>query len=339
MRKISLLTLILCVMVLTSCSDRFWQSMAQGSMMALGGASPYGYNSYTRYAPAYNPYIGYTPVMPYSSTSSSSATSEPIEKELKIEENGFKWYETKQGEKRGAEDYNHNVLISLSRGYTFIVFHPLEGKTGYFGVQKDGKKGACDAFGEEVIAPLYENALYYKVFRYKDSSGNLKSTHWDLDSDGKRKEIASKSIMFIGGRLYDKGELTTDKTQYNFIYDCYSSYMEFRILDGVGKEVERHKFIPSTSILMVTDKSTFGKSIKIQYRENGDDKLIRLNNLADTIFDFVFVDSFDSNGKAKDIRAYIIDLGANESKYNELKEAVKKYPWNRTIHEEKDTED
>lgn len=35
----------------------------------------------------------------------------------------------------------------------------------------------------------------------------------------------------------------------------------------------------------------------------------------------------------------MVELEDNESKYNELSEAVKKYSWNRIIHNEKTSDD
>ena len=108
-----------------------------------------------------------------------------IEKELQIE-TGFKWYEVKQRGNVGAEDYYNNTLIPLSRGYSFICFHSKEGHVGYFSIQKNGKCGACDITGKEVISPSYESVFYASDgFNYKNSSGSYVPTGWYLDSEGK----------------------------------------------------------------------------------------------------------------------------------------------------------
>jgi len=113
-----------------------------------------------------------------------------IDKELEIE-TGFKWYSTKQNGKYGAEDYYHNTLIPLSRGYDFICFHPKYGHVGYFGVKKNGKEGACDITGMEILSTSYESVIYSSDgFNYKSSSGSYIPTGWYLDSEGKAtKEV------------------------------------------------------------------------------------------------------------------------------------------------------
>ena len=108
-----------------------------------------------------------------------------IEKELQIE-TGFKWYETEQNGKYGAEDYYNNTLIPLSRGYDFIMFLSEEGHVGYFSVKKNGKYGACDITGKEVISTSYESVFYASDgFNYKNSSGSYVPAGWYLDSEGK----------------------------------------------------------------------------------------------------------------------------------------------------------
>lgn len=108
-----------------------------------------------------------------------------IDKDLEIE-TGFKWYRTKQNGKYGAEDYYHNTLIPLSRGYEFICFHSEDGHVGYFGVKKNGKYGACDITGKEIISTSYEFVFYASDgFKYKNSSGSYVPTGWYLDSEGK----------------------------------------------------------------------------------------------------------------------------------------------------------
>jgi len=113
-----------------------------------------------------------------------------IDKSLQIE-TGFKWYRTKQNGKYGAEDYYHNTLIPLSRGYESICFHPKEGHVGYFGVEKNGKEGACDITGKEIISTSYESVFYAgDGFNYKNSSGSYVPTGWYLDKEGKAtKEV------------------------------------------------------------------------------------------------------------------------------------------------------
>lgn len=338
MKQLTILAFAVGSLMLASCNEAFWQGMAQGAQQYAMGMSPYGYN----------PYMGYSPVTtsPRTNTSSTSSNSLPIKKELKIESNGFKWYNTKQGTKEGAEDYNHNTLIPLSRGYTFIVYHPREGLSGYFCVWKNDKIGACDATGKEVISPIYKDAICFSSsgFNYKNSNDEWVPIGMGLDDEGRAVEKATKVIEFPVELTSINGDLITDKTKYKFRYECYKSRMEFKVYDGSYKEIESYIFIPSSSILtygnaISSDTKGYGKAIKIQFEHNGVTKMIKLCKMYDLFFNFLFIDSFDSAGKAKDKRIFTVDLGDCNSKYNELSEAVKQYSWNRTIHDEKETDD
>lgn len=141
------------------------------------------------------------------------------EKELQTESDGFQWYKLYQNEKRGAQSKSGTTLIPLSRGYTFICYHTMDG--GWFSVDKgnkeygvcditgkeiiapgryddayyrnkdgyvyvdvklNGKEGVCDGNGREIIAPRYESLICSDgVFEYKDASGNWVSTGVSLD--------------------------------------------------------------------------------------------------------------------------------------------------------------
>lgn len=63
-------------------------------------------------------------------------------KTLKTESDGFQWYQLEQNGKFGAQSMGGTTFIPLSRGYTFICYHQTEG--GWFSVEKNGSKGACD---------------------------------------------------------------------------------------------------------------------------------------------------------------------------------------------------
>jgi hypothetical protein len=119
-----------------------------------------------------------------------------IEKDLKIE-TGLTWYKVTQHGNVGAEDYNHNTLIPLTRRYDRIYFIDKEGHKGYFSVEKNGKEGVCDITGKEVISPSYESVFYSSDgFNYKNASGSYVATGWYLDSEGKAtREIPIKKDM------------------------------------------------------------------------------------------------------------------------------------------------
>ncbi|MCR5193074.1 MAG: WG repeat-containing protein [Bacteroidales bacterium] len=107
-----------------------------------------------------------------------SATWAQTTKDLRTENDGFKWYNTFSSDSRhqGAESSDGTTLIPLSRGYTFICYHSESYGCGYFGVRKNGKEGVCNIKGKEIIAPergydkIYlfiesPNKGYYKVVR------------------------------------------------------------------------------------------------------------------------------------------------------------------------------
>ena len=83
---------------------------------------------------------------------------------LQTEKNGFKWYIIwKDRNGYGAEGEDGSTLIPLSRGYNHINFSPLYNGTGYFEVERNGKVGACDITGKEIIAPdKYDMVLFYE---------------------------------------------------------------------------------------------------------------------------------------------------------------------------------
>lgn len=127
----------------------------------------------------------------------------PIEKDLKTESDGFKWYLVRQGKKYGAEDYMNHKLIPLSRDYTSIYYRAEEGHKGYFRVSKDHKEGACDLTGKEIISPLYESLIYVSNgFEYKNSEGNWIALGWMLDGEGKGIRGTKEEITYNGAKYY-----------------------------------------------------------------------------------------------------------------------------------------
>ena len=81
---------------------------------------------------------------------------------LNTESDGFQWYELSgDNEVKGAQGKDGNILIPLSRAYTFICYQPGRGASpdGYFIVDVDHltKRGACDINGHEIIPPKYKS--------------------------------------------------------------------------------------------------------------------------------------------------------------------------------------
>lgn len=86
---------------------------------------------------------------------------------LLVSKNGFEGiYDLKKGE-----------LISTECGYTSIMPPHFPQFGVYYKVTKDGKVGACDANGKEIIRPLYKDVVYNNgVFMYTNGNDEWIST-------------------------------------------------------------------------------------------------------------------------------------------------------------------
>ena len=81
-------------------------------------------------------------------------------------------------ESQGAYEKDGTYVIPTSRGYD-KVFKMTEDDGYYYDIKKNGKEGACDASGREIIAPQYESVFYSSTdhtFYYKNSSGEYVNT-------------------------------------------------------------------------------------------------------------------------------------------------------------------
>lgn len=95
-------------------------------------------------------------------------------KTLKTASDGFQWYQLYQNGKYGAQSSGGTTFIPLSRGYTFICYHPRDNEgyyrtNGYFSVEKnrDGS-GACDITGREIVAPgRYDFVTIFNIGGYE----------------------------------------------------------------------------------------------------------------------------------------------------------------------------
>ena len=142
------------------------------------------------------------------------SSAQKIKRELHTEEDGYKWYETKQGSYYGAESLDGKTLIPLLKKYMIVTYtspylmgalpsgdpeypykleyYTKDGKrllsnSGYdnvfwlggkddepswFGTLKNGKQGACDVNGNEIIPPIFAAVTYSDgVFKVKDDNG------------------------------------------------------------------------------------------------------------------------------------------------------------------------
>ena len=78
----------------------------------------------------------------------------------------------------GIYETGGTYVIPTSRGYD-EVYKRIEDDGCYYAVKKNGKYGACDARGREIIAPQYESVFYSSTdhaLKYKNSSGEFVNT-------------------------------------------------------------------------------------------------------------------------------------------------------------------
>lgn len=104
--------------------------------------------------------------------------------DVRFDKEGFSYYSVWDGYGTGVLDINRNVLIPCDRGYSSAIFHPEEGHVGYFSVDFDGKKGACDLSGKEVVPPKYEIIIYSDGFEFEDGNGKWIPLNIFLNSRG-----------------------------------------------------------------------------------------------------------------------------------------------------------
>ena len=168
--------------------------------------------------------------------------------EFKEESNGFKWYRTENYfHKYGAESVEGRTIIPNSRGYTFIMFHPVEGHIGYFHVFKWRKEGVCDINGREIIAPSRKNQyLFFHEGRFMNVD---EAVDYTLDSNGNVVRIAS-SESSNAMDSFNEGHILLHKGSYlicgingdvDGIITIYTDYLDLHGLSQLPlKEVQEN---------------------------------------------------------------------------------------------------
>ena len=64
----------------------------------------------------------------------------------------------------------------------------------YYGVTLNGKWGAYDLYGEEIVAPRYESLICRDgIFQYKDASGKMASTGISLKKGSSSSHVSGNS--------------------------------------------------------------------------------------------------------------------------------------------------
>lgn len=105
---------------------------------------------------------------------SFSSFAQDYDEYLRTAEDGFQYYKITKNGKEGAKSMGGTIFIPLSRGYTFICYHPRDNEgyyrtNGYFSVEKnrDGS-GACDITGREIVAPgRYDFVTIFNIGGYE----------------------------------------------------------------------------------------------------------------------------------------------------------------------------
>lgn len=86
--------------------------------------------------------------------------------------NGF--FEVKQGDYEGICNLNGNEIIAPNK-YTSISYNNYENEPEWFSVEKDGKEGAYDMYGRELVPALYSELDYDNEdgFYYEDNGNYI----------------------------------------------------------------------------------------------------------------------------------------------------------------------
>lgn len=84
---------------------------------------------------------------------------------------------------KGACTKDGKYSIPVSRGYEYVRYVTEDdGSYPYFEVKRNGLEGACDISGKEIIAPIYENLLFYNEarggFTTKKDGEYILVKHW-----------------------------------------------------------------------------------------------------------------------------------------------------------------
>lgn len=128
-----------------------------------------------------------------------------------ITEDNYKWTLVWTNGFATLLDDSNNVVIPFSKGYNDIQFVKVYGHVGYFSTKKDGKYGACDIFGKEILFPRYSTVSYSPTNGFYCDNKPIKV--W-LDIRGKlcEKEFEDGFSEFVKGSPETKRELAVYPT-------------------------------------------------------------------------------------------------------------------------------
>lgn len=197
------------------------------------------------------------------------SVAQEVKKELRTEEDGFEWYETKSGGSSGAETVDGKCLIPLSKKYVDVQYRSpylfglyysdkpgviykteyytqagkeildnskydntslLGGEDGvpfWFLTKKDGKEGACDTDGNEIVPPIFKSCFYSDgKLTIQDDSGYHKWSEYNANANNSfasNDNVSSKAASIK--ELFDLAYNTPD-TEAQTKYDRYMQVIQ-----------------------------------------------------------------------------------------------------------------
>lgn len=141
------------------------------------------------------------------------------------------------------------VEARLEAKYGFACRHgDGTSKVPYYSVRRDGKWGACDANGREVIPPKYDHVL-------RHGEGTTRNPFWySVERDGKEGACDANGREVIPPRLYDEVTLNEDGTSTNPFYYMVVRDGKWGACDANGREI----IPPVYDDMVVCSKKEFG---------------------------------------------------------------------------------
>lgn len=192
-------------------------------------------------------------------TMGAKAQEKPI-----TEDDGFQWYRIVSNDRKyqGAVNIDGDTIIPLSRHYSKVCYRTtvkprkrLKNKpVGYFIVEKEenrgvyitygrgnipirypnpayGKMGACDIYGREIIAPIYERIDYFCTAKGTGGQGFIyKSSEVDPYRSGGRFDVVLDNDCRASRYVHSSAYLPSTELLFQGIY--YSNGMGVESLTG-----------------------------------------------------------------------------------------------------------
>lgn len=232
--KKRILSILMVLMCTYNVQAQFWEGLLYGLIYGLGNVA-----ESSMYSNSYNNSSSYT---------NSSSSSSSVEKEYKVEDDGFTWYKLRKNVNRvwkfGIANSSGTTLISPKYD---LVYWSTDDKCFY--VENNGYEGAVSKTGKVIIAPDKYKSIFYSsvggTFKYENSSGEYISLNIDNEgnkintsnyaesssssSSGKKKSSSSSDAYVTCPNCSGTGQI--------FVYGAYGSHLEMcKLCYGTGKQ-------------------------------------------------------------------------------------------------------